>query len=138
MIIRTSWSRAQFTPGIGGVEMTSKTARNALVSMGVLFSGFAGFYYMLQNNDKRKRVKGDLHQYESILTQAAQDRGGYQHSSSSEPTRAIPLPTHVHDAQHHSITTAIQLGKYDPNRIPQPAPQRAKGDGSELVYTKKM
>lgn len=65
-------------------------------------------------------------------------------ATGSDSTRSSPrTPVYTHDAQHHARTPGwmtdtegVHAHHAAGGHIHQPAPQRQKGDGSGLVYTK--
>ncbi|KAJ3716776.1 hypothetical protein DFJ43DRAFT_804038 [Lentinula guzmanii] len=150
----TSPVRGNPSGSSGPPRMAPKTGRNTVIAMAFLASGFAGFFFSLHVRDDRRRKSGKLHQYEdAILTRPGEYRlnEAQAFESDSSPlassiagtfsTRAPRLPVYTHEAQHHARTPGWSTsddGVSHSHHIHQPAPQRAKGDGSGHVYTKKV
>ncbi|KAF5339280.1 hypothetical protein D9758_013307 [Tetrapyrgos nigripes] len=111
-----------------------RTGRHTFIAAGTLLVGFTAFWYQMNHRDQNRRTSGRLEQYESAITEP---RFMEVDSSSSLNRRdPVPLPVKEHNAKHITIETARSLPG-QPSYISQPAPQRPKGDGSGLVYTKK-
>ncbi|KAK7437944.1 hypothetical protein VKT23_018379 [Stygiomarasmius scandens] len=109
-----------------------RNGRNTLLAMGALAAGFAGFWYSMNRRDQIRRQKGLLESYEyALMPQYV--------ASLSHPSGRVPAPpVKEHNAQHITVKDASSVGDRSMNYIPQPAPQRDRGDGSGLVYTKKV
>ncbi|THU78605.1 hypothetical protein K435DRAFT_811412 [Dendrothele bispora CBS 962.96] len=115
-----------------GPAWNPRNGRNTLIAMGTLAAGFAGFWYSMKRRDQMRRERGSLEAYEYAYT--PQHPGPLPVSDGRVP----PPPTKEHNAQHITVNEALAMTNRPTNYIPQPAPQRDRGDGSGLVYTKKV
>ncbi|KIK54137.1 hypothetical protein GYMLUDRAFT_88181 [Collybiopsis luxurians FD-317 M1] len=138
-------STASHFPGTSGRSgLAPRTGRNTFISIAFLASGFAGFFYMLNQRDEKRKSSGKMHQYEEALH--TQPAGPVVVNDTNSPIlSAIPkAPTSTHNAQHFTRTPGwttdtdgIHSHHSAGGHIHQPAPQRDRGDGSGLAYTKK-
>ncbi|KAJ8076587.1 hypothetical protein PM082_001010 [Marasmius tenuissimus] len=114
--------------------------KNTAMAMTVLAASFAGFYYSLKARDSAKRELGKVDEYESTYMRLRSQPHYPLIPNAVNPgdSYSVKPPVHEHDAKHHTIPHAKNLGTLaDGQPILQPAPQRPKDDGSGLVYTKK-
>ncbi|KAF5390750.1 hypothetical protein D9757_004463 [Collybiopsis confluens] len=124
--------------------MAPKTARNTAVSIAILASTFASFFFLLKRQDEKRKVTSKLESFEETLLTLP--RGGVPLSETlvSDSLSSVPKsPVSTHNAQHftrtpgwRTSTDGIHAHHATGGHIHQPAPQRDRGDG--LAYTKKV
>ncbi|KIY70742.1 hypothetical protein CYLTODRAFT_408716 [Cylindrobasidium torrendii FP15055 ss-10] len=117
-------------PGGNFSEFGPTTGRKAIIMMGGLALTFAGFYTFLDRKDRNRRERGDFSGYEHAMLHTT----GFSTSSGMPgPTRTFkPTMTREQRGDQHLPRGHPNAGPYNMD----PSPQRPRGDGSTLVYTK--
>ncbi|KAF8914745.1 hypothetical protein CPB85DRAFT_1433486 [Mucidula mucida] len=109
-----------------------RTGRNSLIFMGALALGYAGVYYSMDRRDRLRRASGDLAGHEHTIKHSKEDHGGHPLYATDTPSdHVVKIPVHTHDP-HHVTRDSEHAGPLHS----VPSPQRSKGDGSGLAYTK--
>ncbi|KAF9019118.1 hypothetical protein BDZ89DRAFT_1139565 [Hymenopellis radicata] len=126
-----------------------RTGRNSLLFMGAVALGFAGFYYAIDRRDRLRRESASLLPVslilllypphipyafidERALLRAKEDHGGHRLYASDAPSdHVVKPPVHTHDPHHFTLDS-----EHAGPAQSVPSPQRSKGDGSGLAYTK--
>ncbi|KAF9467753.1 hypothetical protein BDZ94DRAFT_1247604 [Collybia nuda] len=106
-------------------------------------AGLVGFYMNLRRNQAKKEEQDTIPHYERLMAHVGstsytdEDPAHLPASRVEARSTTLPAPLKEHKSGHSTIANFKSSPGYSDNgRREQPAPQRARADGSNVVYTK--